>query len=385
MRRARTTFALHVDGRARMPLVALGLALALSLLSSFSHAEDAAPVDEARVASLPPPFVIGDVTVQPGEERDLLLQASESFSGTDVKMPVVVIHGTKPGPVLCLTAGIHGDELNGIEIVREVLETNAADGLAGTIVGIPILNLFGFWNQSRYLPDRRDLNRHFPGRPAGSTASRIAWRVWNDVVTKCTHLIDFHTGSHHRSNLPQLRADLRKPHVEKFARMFRAEVTVHNPGQKGTLRFEAAQSGIPALLYEAGEPMRFQRREIRTGVIGVQNVIVALGMRPGQDVEPAMSSTFLETRWVRAQHGGIVELYPSLGENVNKGDVVGVVTDPLRKTKGTLIAPFTGRVIGKVLAPTVIPGIAVLHLGVPNGKMERSEAATEEMDLDRPE
>jgi predicted deacylase len=378
------------------------------LLSTTTHAEALLlatgspepaplPVDTATSAEPPSdkvpdidnqmtePFIIGDVAVMPGEEKDLLLQASESFSGGDVKMPVVVIHGTKKGPVLCLTAGIHGDELNGIEIVRDVLETNSPEGLAGTIVGVPILNLFGFWNQSRYLPDRRDLNRHFPGRPAGSTASRIAFKVWNDVITKCTHLIDFHTGSHHRSNLPQVRADLRKPVIEKFARAFHAEVTVHNPGQRGTLRFEAAQAGIPAILYEAGEPMRFQRREIRSGVIGVQNVMVALGMRGGQDIEPKTSSTFLETRWVRAQQGGIAEIYPSLGEVVEKGDVVGVVSDPLRRTKGTLIAPFSGRVIGKVLAPTVIPGIAVLHLGIADGKMERSEAASEEIDLDRPE
>jgi predicted deacylase len=363
------------------------------VLAAASPGPGPAPVDveprDGAVVETPaevlPPFIIGDVTVMPGEEKDLLLQASESFSGGDVKMPVVVIHGTKKGPVLCLTAGIHGDELNGIEIVREVMETNSADGLAGTIVGIPILNLFGFWNQSRYLPDRRDLNRHFPGRPAGSTASRIAFKVWSDVITKCTHLIDFHTGSLHRSNLPQVRADLRKPVIEKFARAFHAEVTVHNPGQRGTLRFEAAQAGIPSLLFEAGEPMRFQRRDIRAGVIGVQNVIVALGMRGGQDVAPKTTSTFLETRWVRAQQGGIVEIYPSLGENVVKGDVVGIVTDPLRRTKGTLIAPFSGRVIGKVLAPTVIPGIAVLHLGIPDGKMERSEAASEEIDLDRPE
>jgi len=330
-------------------------------------------------------LVIGGVSVLPGQVQEIFLQSSESFSGGDVKMPLVVVRGSEPGPVLCLTAGIHGDELNGIQIVREVLDLTRPETLKGTVIGVPIMNLFGFWNQSRFLPDRRDLNRHFPGRPTGSTASRIAHRIWSEVVSKCSHLIDFHTGSLHRSNLPQIRGDLRKRKVRKLAEAFGADVVVHNPGQRGTLRSEAVRAGIPAILYEAGETMRFQRREIRRGVQGTMNVMIELGMREGEKDAAPTAETFLETHWVRAPQGGIVELFPNLGEWVEKGDVIGEITDPLRKVKGSVVSPHRGRIIGKVLSPTVIPGLAVLHVGIPDGRMERTEAGADELDLDRPE
>lgn len=341
---------------------------------------------EATQLEPPPPLVIGGVEVAAGERREIFLRSSESFSSSDVEIPLVVVRGARPGPVLCLVGGIHGDELNGIAIVRESLErAPPAAEMKGTLIAAPIVNLFGFWNQSRYLPDRRDLNRHFPGRPGGSTASRIAHRFWNEVMRHCTHLVDFHTGSLHRSNLAQVRGDLRRPDVLRFAHAFGAGVIVHNPGQRGTLRSQAVEAGVPAILYEAGETLRFQRPVIEDGVKGVENVMVHLGLKEGPPLSPRSPSVFLETHWVRSQQGGILELYPQLGDWVEEGDVIGVITDPLRNEKGVVRSPWSGQVIGKVLAPMVIPGLAVVHVGLPHGRMDRSDAAQEELDSERPE
>ncbi|MFZ9886213.1 MAG: succinylglutamate desuccinylase/aspartoacylase family protein, partial [Myxococcota bacterium] len=310
---------------------------------------------------------------------------SENYSAGEVEIPLVVVRGAEPGPVLCLVAGIHGDELNGIEIVRRVIDGLQPSDVRGTIIGAPIVNLFGFWNQSRYLPDRRDLNRHFPGRASGSTASRIAYGFWHEVVQRCTHLIDFHTGSLHRSNLPQVRADLSREDVAALALAFGEKVVVHNPGQRHTLRSQAVAAGIAAILYEAGETMRFQKEHITAGVLGTKRVLQHLGMQRGSSPMTKKGQVFLETRWVRAKQGGIVELTPSLGDRVDKGDTVGVITDPLRNAKGVVTTSAGGVVIGKVLAPTVVPGLALLHIGVLNGQMQQSEAGEEELEEERPE
>lgn len=378
----------------------LSVFLAAPLGASEESATATAPPDLEAAALAPPadvtalepavdevpPLALGGVEVRAGERKEIFLRSSESYSATDVEIPLVVVRGAREGPVLCLIGGIHGDELNGIEIVRESLErAPPAAALKGTLIGVPIVNLFGFWNQSRYLPDRRDLNRHFPGRPQGSSAARIAHHFSREVLRHCTHLIDFHTGSLHRSNLAQVRGDLRRPEVLRFAHAFGADVIVHNPGQRGTLRTHAVESGVPAILYEAGETLRFQRQVIEDGVRGVGHILVHLGMSDGEPAPAASPTVFLETHWVRAQQGGILELYPQLGDWVEKGDVIGVVTDPLRNEKGVVKSPWSGQVIGKVLAPMVIPGLAVAHIGLPKGRMDRSEAAQEELDAERPE
>lgn len=340
---------------------------------------DASPKEEA------PEIVIGGVHVGPLEKREIYLRASQSYSATEVEIPLVVVRGAERGPTLCLVAGIHGDELNGIEIVRRVLESVQPGEIRGTLIGAPIVNLFGFWNHSRYLPDRRDLNRHFPGSAEGSTASRIAHRFWQEVVRHCTHLIDFHTGSLHRSNLAQVRGDLSDQEVAALALAFGERVVVHNPGLKNTLRAQAVRAGIPAILYEAGETMRFQKEHITKGVQGVRRVMHHLGMIRGPVPKAPRSQVFFETHWIRATQGGIVELVPSLGDRVAEGAVIGIVTDPLRNAKGVVTSPYRGIVIGKVLSPTVLPGLALLHLGIPNGTMEESEGAEEEIEEERPE
>jgi predicted deacylase len=344
-----------------------------------------APAVEGTIAVVPPAWgeleLLGE-RVAPGEIRELSLPAGETFSGDPMPIPLTVVRGTRPGPTLCVTAGVHGDELNGVEVVQRLVEALKPKALAGTVLAIPIANLHGFQTGSRYLPDRRDLNRAFPGNPSGSTAARIAHAIFENVVRRCDALVDLHTGSFHRSNLPQVRADLRDEATLALAKAFGDTVVVHQPGQKGTLRRAAQDLGIPAIIYEAGEPMRLQRAEVRRGVIGVQNVLVHLGMRAGPRVPLGEQRVFRQTRWVRAGRGGILTTDVRLGDAVREGDVLGTIADPIRKESSPVIAPCAGRVIGMALAPVMIPGYAAFHLGLTASQPVDSD---EPVEHDRPE
>jgi predicted deacylase len=261
-------------------------------------------------------------------------------------------------------AGIHGDELNGIEIVRDAFERVRPEQLAGMLIGVPVANLHGFRRSSRYLPDRRDLNRYFPGHPAGSSASRIANALFEGVVRHCETLIDFHTGSFHRTNLPQVRADLRHEGVIRAARAFGAPIVVHSEGTRGTLRRAAVEAGIPAITYEAGEPMRFQREEVSHGVTGVFHWLAALGMMEGRPGRTPEDRIYTRSRWVRVNDGGIFLTDRELGERIDAGEILGTVTDPISNERTRVIAPFGGRIIGMALSQVVIPGFAAFHVGV---------------------
>lgn len=316
------------------------------------------------------PLVLGGEAIAAGQKREVLLRLSESFAATQVDIPVVVVRGTRPGPSLCLVAGVHGDELNGMEIVRTVMDALTPEGLAGTVIGVPIVNVFGFANQTRYLPDRRDLNRHFPGSPTGSTAARIAHRVSSEVLRHCSHLVDFHTGSLNRTNVAQIRGDLRNARVLALARAFGAPALVHHPGAKGTLRHTSVQAGIAAVLYEAGETMRFQQPEIRRGVAGVRSVLSALGMKAGVPLAEDETTLYVGTSWVRAERGGLLVLDVRPGDFVRAGELLGTITDPLRRERGYVRAHRTGRILGAVLAPMVLPGLAVVNIGL-EGRLDR--------------
>jgi predicted deacylase len=325
-------------------------------------------------------------SVAPGEQREMSLLAGESFVGAPMQTPVVILRGERPGPTLCLTAGIHGDELNGIEIVRRVVDEIRPGDLGGTLVGVPIVNLHGFQRSSRYLPDRRDLNRYFPGQRAGSSASRIAHALFTGLILHCNALVDVHGGSFHRSNLPQVRADLTNPEVKRLARAFGATVVLHNRGRKGTLRRAANDAGIPAIVYEAGEPMRLQKDEIERGVRGVRNLLAALGMLDGGRGTREESAVYHESHWVRVEQGGIMVARVELGERVRRGQVLATVSDPLRKNgEAQVISPYHGRVVGMALAPIVIPGFAAFHVGVDGPAAVAESGEPEEDELERPE
>ncbi len=302
-------------------------------------------------------------SVAPGTRARLEWRASQSFSGGEVVSPVMVAHGVRPGPVLCLTAAVHGDELNGVEIVRRVLNAVEPQTLGGTLVGVPIVNLFGFSRNSRYLPDRRDLNRHFPGSHRGSIAGRIAASFFDNVARHCDALVDFHTGSFDRSNLPQIRADLTIPSVREFTRGFGATAVLHSPGSRGMLRNAAIAAGIPAVTFEVGAPMQLQPQEIEHGVQAVNTLLHKLGMTADLPAWAEPQPIFYESVWVRSNAGGMLISDVVLGQRVREGDRLGRVIDPLANTERALHSPVTGRVIGMAQNQVVLPGYAAYHVG----------------------
>ncbi|MBT8090562.1 MAG: succinylglutamate desuccinylase/aspartoacylase family protein [Gammaproteobacteria bacterium] len=302
--------------------------------------------------------------IMPGTAHRLSWSATELFEGVPVSTPVLAVNGALPGPTLCLTAAVHGDELNGIEIVRRVLHEIAPSKLSGAVIGIPIVNVQGFRRGSRYLPDRRDLNRYFPGNPNGSAAARIAYSLFNDLIAHCDALVDLHTGSFERSNLPQIRADLRNPDVVTLTQGFGSMVVLHSKPTVGTLRHAATLAGIPAVTVEAGGPSQLELAEVKHGVKGIETLLSTLGMvrkkRFWGDPEPV----YYKSSWVRADNGGILLADVSLGSTVRKGDLLGTITDPMSNQRSELFSPYSGRIIGLARNQVVMPGFAAFHVGI---------------------
>lgn len=303
-------------------------------------------------------------TIPPGSMRRLLWSGGQSFDGSSDQTPVLVINGMGKGPTLCLTGAIHGDELNGIEIVRRVTQDLEPARIRGAVIGIPIVNLQGFRRGSRYLPDRRDLNRHFPGNPNGSAASRIAWSLFDGIIRHCDGLVDVHTGSLSRTNLPQLRADLRDEKIRNFVDGFGGMLVLHNPGRPGTLRYAAAKAGIPAVTLEAGEPGRLQSAQVREGTAGIVRLLDALKIVNRVNLLSEARPVYYQSKWIRADHGGILFSLVRLGQIVEAGDVLGTVTDPISNEQNLIYTPVDGRVIGMALNQMVMPGFATFNLGI---------------------
>lgn len=288
------------------------------------------------------------------------------YTHTPMTMPVHVVHGKQDGPRLFVCAAIHGDELNGIEIIRRLLRLPGLGRLRGTLIAIPIVNVYGVIQHSRYLPDRRDLNRSFPGSDSGSLAARLADVFMREIVAHCTHGIDLHTGGLHRSNLPQIRADLDDEQTLALAKAFAVPVLLNSNLRDGSLREAAAERGIPMLLYEAGEALRFDELAIRAGVHGVTNVMRTLGMlrapktaRRGPLPEPFVARS---SAWLRAPGSGVLRNLTPLGAHVKKGDVLGLIADPFGEREVAVKAQHSGIVIGRSNIPLVLEGEAVFHV-----------------------
>jgi hypothetical protein len=310
-------------------------------------------------------FTLLENVIDRGTRTRIFLRSSESYSGALVETPVVVVRGIEDGPTLCIVAGIHGDEVNGVEVVRRAISTVSHETLRGTLIALPIANLTAFKRGSRYLPDRRDLNRYFPGRVFGSSASRIAYALFNDVIRHCDALVDLHTGSFHRSNLHQLRADLSDPGTMQLAADFGADVIVNNAGRSGTLRRAATDAGIPTVTIEAGEPQRFDEHQVIEALGGIQRLLHARGMIDDPLVEPTNKPVvaYLATRWVRTDQGGILISRVTLGDHIETGQILGMVSDPLSDDVEAVIAPRSGRLIGMAFDQVVMSGYAVYHIG----------------------
>ena len=312
-----------------------------------------------------PDFVVAGKAVRRGSRQQIELPISKLVTGTEVSLPVMVVHGAADGPTVWLNAAIHGDEINGVEIIRRVLENLDARSLSGTVLAVPIVNVHGFVTGDRYLPDRRDLNRSFPGSARGSLASRIANLLMTEVVARCSMGIDIHTGSDHRSNLPQVRADLDDAKTRSLAMAFGAPIIIHAATRDGSLRQAATDAGATVLLYEGGEAWRFDEDAIRTGVQGIMRVFVMLGLiDPRDQVVPEVPcpAESRSSAWVRARRSGIAAVDVALGDHVEQGQVMGRLHDSFGNQLGRITAPIDGVVIGMSLDPLFNQGDAMVHV-----------------------
>ena len=310
---------------------------------------------------------IAKEVVLPGQLRRFDLPVSRLPTQTLLSLPVTVINGVETGPKLWLSAAIHGDELNGVEIISQVLAKVRPEKLRGTIIAVSIVNVFGFIEQSRYLPDRRDLNRSFPGSETGSMASRLANLFMREIVNHSTHGIDLHTAAVHRINLPQIRANLKDEATYSFAKAFSAPLMMHAPTLGGSLRQAASKLGIPVLLYEAGEALRFDRLAIKVGVEGIMRVMNSLAMYQFDLPNNAIASREThQSKWVRASVGGIFHLEVDLGDKVLKKQELGYITNAFGENRVAVRASVNGLVISHTQNPLVNQGDAIVHLAILN-------------------
>ncbi|HEY4716597.1 MAG TPA: succinylglutamate desuccinylase/aspartoacylase family protein [bacterium] len=313
-------------------------------------------------------FIISDAEIEPGENREIYIKISEFFTATPATIPVSIFRGKEDGPVLLVTAAVHGDELNGVGIVRKLIYEMNHEKLSGTLVCVPILNRFGFLMQSRYLPDRRDLNRFFPGKSTGSMAERICYIIFNEIIKKCDYGIDLHTAAADRTNTPHIRADISNEKTAQIARFFGAEIIIDHKGVNGSLRREAVEAGIPFILFEAGEPQKFERELIRKGYEGIFNVLAGLRMIDKTVKKPQHQIIIKESEWIRAEKGGMVDILKHPGEFVEEGEDIAVITNPFGKEIHLQKAPFAGLFLSVTTTPLVSPGMPLCNLG----KFERS-------------
>lgn len=312
-----------------------------------------------------PPFELAGERVPAGKRARIELPVSRLTTGTWAKVPVEVVHGRKEGPTLGLSAALHGDEINGVVSVGRILRAVRPNRIRGTLLAVPIVNVFGFLGQSRYLPDRRDLNRSFPGSPRGSMASQLAHLFLEEIVRRCDACIDLHTGSHHRRNLPQIRADLRDERTLALARTFGAPVIIHSQVRDGSLRDAAARHAIPVLVLEAGEALRLDTASIEAGVRGTLNVMVALGMIDDPPAAaPSPPEELHSSVWVRAGRGGLFVLETEPGAQVEENERIGSITTTFGDRALLVRARAAGRVIGVALNPLVNRGDALVHIGI---------------------
>lgn len=324
------------------------------------------------------PITIGDVTIQPGQRRYVDLPLPPLYTHTSVAMPVHVINGKQKGPVLFVTAAIHGDEINGIEIIRRLLATKALSRLSGTLIAVPVVNVYGFVSQSRYLPDRRDLNRSFPGSEKGSMAARLADTLMSEIVEKCTHGIDLHTAAEGRTNLPQLRVDLEAhPEMLELAEAFSPPILLDSTTRGGTLRDAAGD--LPLLLYEAGEALRFDDVAIRAGLKGILNVMRHLKMLPASKTREKKSQTWIANNsvWMRAPQSGILRSRVALGGIVSDGTILGYISDPFGEAEQAVVSTVDGVLIGATKLPLVHEGEALFHVATSESTKSAAEVVDE--------
>ncbi|MEZ4219217.1 MAG: succinylglutamate desuccinylase/aspartoacylase family protein [Myxococcota bacterium] len=329
------------------------------------------------------PLVIAGTPVAPGQRANVRIPVARRMTSGEVEIPACVVRGKRDGPVLFVCAALHGDEINGTAIVRELLRMPQLAGLAGTLIAVPVVNVYGFVSHNRYLPDRRDLNRSFPGSATGSLASRLAHAFVSEVVEKSTHGVDLHTGALHRANLPQVRAMLDSKEVVAMARAFGTPVVLDSPLRDGSLREAAHERGIPMVVYEGGEALRFDELAIRAGLRGVVAVMRELGMLRASRRASAPRKPYVArgSQWVRAPETGVLVTRVRLGARVEKGAVLGAISDPLGEDETLVRSPIDGVLIGRTNLPLANEGDALFHVA----SFRRTRTVAEEVETFREE
>lgn len=316
-----------------------------------------------RARSVRKPFVIGGESVAPGERRLVNLPLSALSNQTPMSVPVSVIHGRREGPTLFVSGAIHGDEVTGVAICRRLLASKALAVGAGTLLTVPIVNAFGFISHSRYLPDRRDLNRSFPGSGRGSLAAQLANLFLTEIVAPSDYGIDLHSAAIHRSNLPQIRVDSGDEASLELAKAFGAPIIVHSSLRAGSLRAAAGEKGVPVIVYEGGEGLRVDELSVNVGMRGVLRVLAHLGMlrrlRERDAAEPVVSTS---SRWVRAEESGLFRPFLDIGDHVKAGDRIGLIADPYGEREIEIRASCSGMIIGRANIPAVNQGDALFHI-----------------------
>lgn len=308
-------------------------------------------------------LIIGGVEILKGSRQTLNIELPKLYN-TPTNLPVRVIRGKKDGPTVFISAAIHGDELNGIEIIRRIRKLKILSRLKGTLILVPIVNVYGIMTLSRYLPDRRDLNRSFPGSTRGSLASRVAKTFFDEIVCKCDLGIDLHTASIHKSNLPQVRTNLNNEYTLDLAKAFEAPVVLHSELRDGSLRAVAQDRGIPILLYEAGEALRFDETSIRIGVKGIINVLRENNMLPKvqEKKRKRIPVVTRSSQWIRASESGMIRTIKALGDTVQKDEIIAYIDEPLDSNTYEIRSVFDGIIIGKSEIPLVQEGDAIFHI-----------------------
>jgi predicted deacylase len=310
-----------------------------------------------------PAHVWGDVEVPPGKSAEASLAVAESYSGLTIPIPVFVRRGLEDGPAVFVTAALHGDEINGAGAIRQLIADRRLKLLRGTLVLLPVVNLFGFDRHERYLPDRRDLNRCFPGSATGSLASRMARILFDEVIGRCDYGIDLHTAAVRRTNFPNLRADVADKRVAELAEAFGAEIVVKGRGPEGSFRREACRAGRPTIVLEAGEVWKVEPTVVEYAQRGIRNVLSHLGMTDEPRVQPTFQIVIKSTKWIRTDRGGFLKFHASPGDIVREGDELATNTSLVGTVLNVLHAPYDGVVLGLTTLPAVGPGDPVIHLG----------------------
>jgi predicted deacylase len=317
----------------------------------------------------------GDQRVPAGTRSDIDIAVTESYSGVPVRIPIHVWRAAAPGPIVFVTAAVHGDEVNGTGIVRALILDPPFKLETGALVLAPVVNMLGFDRHARYLPDRRDLNRCFPGFAGGSLAGRYAATVFHEIVKKCDYGIDLHTAAVRRTNFPNVRANLKNPEVRRIADAFGCELVINSPGPKGSLRRSASHARCPTIILEAGEVWKIESGVVQYGVRGIRNVLIELGMVNARQIRPPYQAHIEKTKWIRAESGGVLQFHVAPGDVVDKGQAIATNATLLGREQNVIHSPCGGIVLGMTTLPAVTPGDPICHIAIPPGGVGPIRAA----------